>query len=153
LLSDAPVPVLIVVNPVIVVDPFTVNPVNVPRLVILGCAAVCSVPVKLPLNAPAYIVPLAPIPPVTTNEPVVVLELAVLAVSVTALFAVRVVNAPLALVVAPIAMLSIVLDAVGAMVTTLEVTASVAEPPLIVTLPLKEPVVAINGEPSSEITT
>jgi hypothetical protein len=83
----------------------------------------------------------------------VVLELAVLAVSVTALFAVRVVNAPLALVVAPIAMLSIVLDAVGAMVTTLEVTASVAEPPLIVTLPLKEPVVAINGEPSSEITT
>jgi hypothetical protein len=46
----------------------------------------------LPLNAPAYTVPLAPIPPVTTSEPVVVLELAVLAVNVTALFDARVIR-------------------------------------------------------------
>jgi hypothetical protein len=50
-------------------------------------------------------------------------------------------------------MLSIVLDAVGAMVTTLEVTLNVALPPLIVTLPLNEPVVAVSGDPSSDITT
>jgi hypothetical protein len=92
-------------------------------------------------------------PPVTTSEPVVVVELAVLAVNVTALFEVSVVNAPLARVVEPIAILSIVLDAVGAIVTTLGVMLTVALPPFIVTLLLNDPVVASNGDPSSLTTT
>ena len=36
----------------IVTSPFTVNPVNVPTLVIFACAAVCNVPVTFPDKLP-----------------------------------------------------------------------------------------------------
>ena len=96
--------------------------------------------------------PVAPIPPVTTNVPVVVLELALLAVNTTALLAANVVNAPLALVVEPMAMLLILLALVGASVTVPAVILTTAEPPLIVTSPEILAVVAVNILPSSLIT-
>ena len=60
--------------PVAFTIPFTVNPVNVPTLVIFGCAAVVTVaaePVALPVNAPVNVVALtlpALMFPVTANE-------------------------------------------------------------------------------------
>jgi hypothetical protein len=49
-------------------------------------------------------------------------------------------------------MLSMVLVLVGFNVIVCGVALSVADPPLIVTLPLNEPVVAVSGDPSSDIT-
>jgi hypothetical protein len=91
---------------------------------------------------------------VTTREPVVVEELAVFAVNVTAAFAAKLVNAPLPLVpVAAIFILLILLVVVGAIVTVLAVSATVADDPFIVTSPLNAPVVATKALPSSLITT
>jgi hypothetical protein len=116
-----------------------------------GCAAVCSVPVTLvavKLVAltvpPEYILPVEPMPPVTTSAPVVVLVLAMLAVVLISPFAVSVVNAPAALVELPIATLSMLPADPGAMLTL----------PLACTVnvPLKDPDVATSADPSSDIT-
>ncbi len=56
----------------------------VPKLVILGCAAVDNVPISVvALIVPTVICPLTPIPPVITNVPVPVVVEAVPAVIVT----------------------------------------------------------------------
>jgi hypothetical protein len=142
--------------PVIVL--VTVNPVNVPTLVIFGCAAVCIVPVKGPFRAtaatvpPLLMLPLIPIPPVTTSVPELAVVLGVFAVSVVAPLAVNVVNAALLLTVDPMLVLSIVPLLPGFIVTVCGLTFTVAPAPSMVTLLLNAPVVAVNGLPSSEIT-
>jgi hypothetical protein len=139
------------VNEPAVNAPLTANDDNVPTLVMFGCDAVLNAPVSVVAAiVVALIVPVAPIPPVTTSVPVVVLELAVLAVSVTAALADKLVNAAVPLVLAPILVLLIdpVLDGLRLNVPD-PVTLS---PPVISTLPVNAPVVAVNGLPSSEIT-
>jgi hypothetical protein len=142
------------VNDPAVSVPLTANDDSVPTEVIFGCEAVLTVPVNVVADtALALTVPVAPIPPVTTNDPVLVLELAIPAVTVTWLFAATLVKLPAALVVLPMTTLFMLLEEVGAIFNTLGVIATVALPPLIVTSPLNEAVVATSAEPSSEITT
>ena len=43
--------------------PLTVNPVSVPKLVMFGCAAVCTAPYNGPTKPPATIFPPTPRPP------------------------------------------------------------------------------------------
>jgi hypothetical protein len=69
-----------------VVAAFDVNEVNAPVLLVV-------LPIGVLCKLPAYIAPLTPTPPVTTSVPLVVLEDAVLAVSVVAPLAVKLVNA------------------------------------------------------------
>jgi hypothetical protein len=146
------------VNDPAVSAPLTANDESVPTLVIFGCAAVCIVPVNGPFKLtaatvpPLLMLPLIPIPPVTTNVPVLAVVLAVFAVSVVAPLAVNVVNAAVLLTVAPMLVLSIVPLLPGFIVTVCGLMFTVAPAPSIVTLLLNAPVVAVNGLPSSEIT-
>jgi hypothetical protein len=146
------------VNDPAVNAPLTANDESVPTEVMLGCAAVCIVPVRGPFKLtaatvpPLLMLPLTPTPPVTTSVPVLALVLAVFAVSVVEPLAVNEVNAAVLLTVDPMLVLSIVPLLPGFIVTVCGLMFTVAPAPSIVTLLLNVPVVAVNGDPSSEIT-
>ena len=101
--TNAPVVVLVLAVP----DAATMLPLTFATPVTSKVERSVAVPVTS-INPPMYVAPLIPVPPATTNAPVVVLELAVPLAATklpllicTPLF-VNVVNAPVAAVLAPI---------------------------------------------------